>query len=119
MEQIAKDDIAILWHNYLDEEIVLSDEKAPRFTGSFRRSLANILKHAQADKAVVTAKKEADCLEIQIEDNGIGIASQSQAQMGHHYGLLGMQERALMIGAEMSIASQPGIGTTVSVKIKL
>ena len=119
MEQLAKDDIAILWHNYLDEEIVLSDEKATSIYRIVQESLANILKHAQADQAVVTAKKEDDCLEIQIEDNGIGIASQSQAQVGHHYGLLGMQERALMIGAEMSITSQPGIGTTVSVKIKL
>ena len=119
MEQLAGDDIAILWHNNLDGEIVLTDEKATSIYRIVQESLSNVLKHARADKAVVTAKKENDCLEIQIEDNGIGISSQSQVQLGHHYGLIGMRERALMIGAEMSIASQPGIGTTVLVKIKI
>jgi signal transduction histidine kinase len=119
MEQLAEDDIAILWHNYLDEEILLTDEKATSIYRIVQESLSNVLKHAQADKAIVTAKKDKGYLEIQIEDDGIGIASQNQAQVGHHYGLLGMHERALMIGAEMSITSQPGMGTTVSVKIKL
>ena len=119
MEQLAGDDLAILWHNYLDEEIILTDEKATSLYRIVQESLANVLKHAQADKAVVTAKKDNGVLEIQIEDNGIGLSSRSQGPVGHHYGLLGMRERASMIGAEMNITSAPGSGTTVSVKIKL
>jgi signal transduction histidine kinase len=119
MEQLADDNLVILWHNYLKDEIMLSDEKATSIYRIVQESLSNVLKHARADMAVVTAKKDDGFLEIQIEDNGIGISSKDQAQMGHHYGLLGMQERATMIGAEMSIASEPGMGTIVTVKIKI
>ncbi len=58
-------------------------------------------------------------LEIKVEDDGIGMVRMGQVQMGHHYGLLGMQERARMIGAELSITSEPGNGTSVTVKVKL
>jgi signal transduction histidine kinase len=119
MEQLAEDNVAILWHNKLDEEIALTDEKATSIYRIVQESLSNVLKHAQADKAVVTARKDNGYLEILIEDDGVGIGRQSQAQTEHHYGLLGMKERALMIGAEMNIASQLGLGTTVSLKIKL
>jgi signal transduction histidine kinase len=119
MEQLAEDDLVILWHNHLDDELALSDEKATSIYRIVQESLSNIIKHARADKAVVTAKKEDGFLEIQIEDNGIGILNKSQAGMGHQFGLLGMRERATMIGAEMSIASEVGRGTTVSVKMKI
>jgi signal transduction histidine kinase len=119
MEQLAEDNVAILWHNKLDEEIALTDEKATSIYRIVQESLSNVLKHAQADKAVVTARKDNGYLEILIEDDGVGIARQSQAQTEHHYGLLGMKERALMIGAEMNISSQPGSGTTVGLRIKL
>ena len=119
MKQLANDEIVIIWHNYLEGEIDLSDEKATSIYRIVQESFSNVLKHAQADKIILTMKMDDGFLEIQIEDDGIGISSNSQAQLGHHYGLLGMRERASMIGAEMSIASQPGIGSTVSVKIKI
>jgi signal transduction histidine kinase len=119
MEQLAEDDLVILWHNYLEDELVLTDEKATSIYRIVQESLSNIIKHARADKAVVTAKKENGFLEIQIEDNGIGILNRSQAGRGHQFGLLGMRERATMIGAEMSIASEPGMGTTVTLKMKI
>ena len=119
MKQLANDEIVIIWHNYSEGEITLSDEKATSIYRIVQESFSNVLKHAQADKITLTMKMENGFLEIQIEDDGIGISSNSQAQLGHHYGLLGMRERASMIGAEMSITSQPGIGSTVSVKIKI
>ena len=119
MEQLAEDDTVILWHNHLDEEVRLTDEQATSIYRIVQESLSNVLKHAQAEQAVVSARKDNGFLEIQIEDDGIGMANKSQVQMGHHYGLLGMRERATMIGAEMSIASEPGNGTTVKVKIRV
>jgi signal transduction histidine kinase len=119
MEQLAEDDVVILWHNFLKDEIVLSDEKATSIYRIVQESLSNVLKHAQADQAIVTARKDHGFLEIQVEDNGIGFAKNNLESAGHHFGLLGMRERARMIGAEMHIASQPGLGTTVTVKMKI
>jgi signal transduction histidine kinase len=116
MKQLANDDIVILWHNQLEDEIMLTDEKATSIYRIVQESLSNVLKHAQADQVVVTVKKEDGFFEIQIEDNGIGISSKSLSQLGHHFGFLGMRERASMIGADLSIASELGIGTTVTIK---
>jgi signal transduction histidine kinase len=67
---------------------------------------------------VVTTKKELGFLELHIDDDGIGMPEKSEAQMGYHYGLLSMKERAAMIGADLNITSEPGKGTSVTVKLK-
>ena len=68
---------------------------------------------------IVTAKKEHGFLEFHIDDDGIGMPGKSQAQIGYHYGLLSMKERAAMIGADLVIASEPEKGTSVTVKLKI
>ena len=119
MKQLDNNEIVIIWHNSLEDEIILSDEKATSIYRIVQESLSNVLKHAQADKIIITLKKDNGFLEIQIEDNGIGILSKSLTQLGNHFGLLGMRERATMIGADLSITSELGIGTTVTVKMKI
>lgn len=119
MEQLAKDDMVFLWHNYLEDDVILTDEKATSIYRIVQESLANALKHSQAEKVVVTARNDDDSLLFQVEDNGIGISKDSLVQIGHHFGLLGMSERAAMIGATLNITSEPGKGSTVSVKVKL
>ena len=118
MRQLAGDGLVILWSNCLEEEIALSDEKVTSIYRIVQESLFNVLKHSQANQVVVTAKKERGFLEIHIDDDGIGIPGNNQAQMGYHYGLLGMKERAAMIGADLDIASEPEKGTSVTVKFK-
>ncbi len=119
MQELAGDDILILWHNGLEEEIRLPDEKATSIFRIVQESLFNVLKHSKADQVIVTAKKDNGFLEFRIEDDGIGIPDNGQAQIGYHYGLLSMKERASMIGADLSIVSERGKGTSVTVKLKI
>ncbi len=119
MEQLTDHKLAILWRNYLEDNILLSDEKATSIYRIVQEALFNILKHAHADKAVITVRKDKGFLEIQIEDNGLGLNNKNQVQTGHQYGLLGMKERAMMIGADLIIASEPGSGTSVTVRMKM
>lgn len=119
MEQLAGDDIVILWHNDLEDKIEIPDEKATSIYRIVQESLSNVLKHAHADQATVTARNSNGFLEILIADDGVGFSSKSKAQLGHYHGLLGMKERATMIGADLSIVSEPGQGTVVSVKAKI
>jgi two-component system sensor histidine kinase ComP len=88
MMLLANDNIVIIWHNYLEDEMILSDEKATSIYRIVQESLSNILKHAQADQAIVTAKNDNGFLEIQVEDNGIGIPTKALPQVGHQYGLI-------------------------------
>ena len=58
MEQLAGDNIVILWHNDLEEEIKFPDEQATSIYRIVQESLFNVLKHSQADQVIVTAKKD-------------------------------------------------------------
>lgn len=119
MEQLAGDNLLILWRNCLKEEIKLPDEQATSVYRIVQEALFNVLKHSKADQVIVTARKDDSILELTIEDDGIGISSEDQVQVGYHYGFLNMKERATMIGANLNIISEPGNGTTVSVKLKI
>ncbi|MCB0037167.1 MAG: hypothetical protein KDE51_24215, partial [Anaerolineales bacterium] len=68
-------------------------------------ALINIEKHAQATKIWVLAQTNGRELTLTIRDNGIGfdVDAQKEAHKQSHFGLLGMQERAEMIGAALHI----------------
>ncbi len=77
-----------------------------------QEALNNIWKHAQAKQVSVIIKRQiADVLMI-IEDDGIGFDSQAQSESGS-LGLIGMNERAVLIGGTIEIESSAGSGTTV------
>lgn len=118
MNQLTGDKTIIQLRNLLPESIILDDEKSTALYRIVQESLSNVLKHADADGAVITLKKDQSILEIEIRDNGIGMENVSSAHSGH-YGLLGMAERATMIGATLTITSDIENGTIVSVKLKL
>jgi signal transduction histidine kinase len=99
------------------KSIPLSDERNTALYRIAQEALSNVIKHAQASDAVVTLKMDADTLEIEIKDNGIGMADAQREPPGH-YGLMGMRERAAMIGATLSIISAPDEGTAVRVRLK-
>ncbi len=80
-------------------------------------SLANVARHAQAHRVTITACAEGAWLALSIEDDGIGFDTTLE-QTGH-YGLIGIRERARLAGGRFDIRSQPGAGTTVSVRLPL
>ncbi len=82
--------------------------------GIAREALNNILKHAKATTIWLTLKERDTDLELTIRDNGIGFDTTSN-QQHRGWGLQGMSERADQIGAQFTLESSPGSGTTVTV----
>ncbi len=117
LNQLAGDKTIITLRNMLSEPVTLNDEKTTALYRIVQEALSNVLKHADADEAVVTLKMDREILQIEIEDNGIGMENINHTQSGH-YGLLGMNERAVMIGAALTITSDLEKGTIVSVRLK-
>ena len=85
-----------------------------------QESLNNIVKHAGATQAAVRVKRTGRTIDVTIEDNGRGFDRQptmpDQQQRGG-FGLIGMAERARLLGAGYRIRSGAGAGTTVTVTI--
>ena len=80
-------------------------------------ALLNAEKHAQATEIILSLKENADLLTLTIQDNGIGFSSQREQPNGH-FGLIGMQERAELVGGVLTINSMVNAGTIVQLKIE-
>lgn len=99
-------------------EPVLSDAHATAVFRIVQASLTNVARHANAARVEVTLASTAAQLELHVRDDGRGFDQQA-ARRDYSYGLLGMNERARLIGGSLSIDSTPGGGTTVSIHIPL
>lgn len=76
-----------------------------------QEALTNAARHSRAGKVLVRLRRtEAGAVVLDVADDGGGFAF-DQAEGG--LGIAGMRERALLIGAELTIESRPGAGTTV------
>ncbi|MGE5173248.1 MAG: HAMP domain-containing protein [Betaproteobacteria bacterium] len=90
-----------------------------------QEAVVNIARHSQAENVFVLFKCDKKSVYAEIEDDGVGFdlsslflhASDTRDRRG--LGIMGMKERALLIGGAMEICSQPGIGTRIAVQIPL
>lgn len=82
----------------------------------FQETLTNIMRHAKATSVSVVLKKTSGEIFLQVHDNGRGI-TEPQTAGAKSLGLLGMRERALLLGGEFKITGAPHHGTTVTVKL--
>jgi signal transduction histidine kinase len=81
-----------------------------------RESLHNAGQHAHASSVRVLTRIGPDAIGLVVEDNGRGFAVED-AHEGR-LGLVGMRERAQLAGGELQVESEPGAGTTVSLRIE-
>ena len=81
-----------------------------------QEALTNVAKHARAANVDIILERRADSVLLIVEDDGVGFDA-ALAGGGQGFGLLGMQERAGLVGATLEIESTPGHGTTVLVRM--
>lgn len=85
-----------------------------------QEALSNVARHAQASAAEVNLRFGPDVISLTVTDDGRGFdVPDSPAEMAPegHYGLLGLHERAELIGGRLTIQSAPAHGTTVLVSL--
>src|SRR2546428_176830 len=81
-----------------------------------QEGLNNVAKHARADHVDVVLERGAEYVSFISEDDGIGFDPANAETVGEGLGLIGMRERAALVGADLQIESTPGRGTTVIVR---
>lgn len=94
------------------QEERLSPEIVDHALGTLTEALANVARHAQATRVTVRFMVQNGQVELEVCDNGRGFQQDQQAETGH-YGLLGMRERARLVGGALTIESKPQSGTKV------
>ncbi|MFM0738243.1 response regulator [Paraburkholderia xenovorans] len=99
-------------------EPVLPDAQATAVFRIAQASLTNVTRHAQASRVDVSLTSGNGALALHISDDGRGFDLPT-ARRSYSYGLLGMSERARLIGGTLQIESTPGAGTLVSIRVPL
>ena len=79
-----------------------------------QEALTNVRKHSQATRLSLRITTRDDTLEINLKDNGIGFdVDRALKKTTGHFGLVSIQERALLAGGQLTITSAPGKGTRI------
>jgi signal transduction histidine kinase len=81
-----------------------------------QEALNNVVKHARADCVDIVLDRTPEYVSLIIEDNGVGFDLSAPKTADRGLGLIGMRERAALVGANLQIESAPGKGTTVIVR---
>lgn len=82
-----------------------------------QEALTNIAKHARASNVDVILERRDNHVLLIVEDDGIGFETSEVERQREGFGLLGMQERATLVGATLEIESAAGGGTTILVRM--
>ncbi|GAB5426436.1 MAG: hypothetical protein Crog4KO_35830 [Crocinitomicaceae bacterium] len=103
---------------YVSEKL---DMLSPQIEQSLYRvaeeALNNAIRHAQAQRIEVRITYENDTIELLVTDDGVGFKYDTMPVEGR-YGLVGMQERAILCNGQFVIKSQPHAGTIIKLSIE-
>jgi signal transduction histidine kinase len=95
--------------------LALSEPVETQLFAIAREALANVQRHAGASSARVRVSTQQDQVVVEVRDDGRGF----DTGVGHpgHFGLESMRSRAAEVGGRVTIASMPGFGTVVRVRV--
>jgi signal transduction histidine kinase len=93
--------------------------EAPRLCvyRAIQEALTNCGKHANASRVTVTVSHEDDRVSASVQDNGKGF--DKVRLQTHGLGLLGMSERVRALQGVITVSSEPGRGTLISLEVPL
>jgi PAS domain S-box-containing protein len=100
------------------EPLALDTDRSTAIFRIFQESLTNVARHAHATRVEARLKRENDRLIFKVFDNGTGFDPEV-AKARKSLGLIGMQERALLLNGEFKTEGAPGAGTTMTLTIPL
>lgn len=104
--------------NFFIDEIdgLFPKEREINFYRIVQESINNIIKHSKASEAFVKIFRENNSILLEVKDNGCGIEHNTSKENG--IGIVGMKERAIILGSEINIFSDKS-GTTIKMEYKI
>jgi len=100
------------------ESTALNPEQQTALFRIFQEALTNVVRHARASAVHVTLAERRGVFDLRIRDNGRGVTDEEVADP-RAVGVLGMRERAVLVGGTFTMTGRRGKGTTVLVRVPL
>jgi len=84
-----------------------------------QEALTNITRHARATQVRVEMERSGESLQLTIRDNGVGFPNGRHSRNPGSFGLLGIRERVLMLGGQISVGNAPEGGALLVVRVPM
>jgi len=88
-----------------------------------QKALTNVRKHAHASDVEVALRLRGQTLTLSVRDNGRGFSPRTRGSDGidqtQCHGLVGMRERAKLLGGRLQVSSAPGQGTRILARVPI
>jgi PAS domain S-box-containing protein len=101
-----------------DDDLPLDETRATSLFRMTQEALNNVAKHAGATMVTVAIQRNGDDLVLTVRDDGRGMSADDRRK-SKSYGLIGMRERAYILGGDFAIESELGAGTTIRISLRL
>ncbi len=101
-----------------ENDAPVDDRVATAVFRMVQEALTNVARHARATDVTVLLQQHDGELELVVEDNGTGYPKDAMKREGS-FGLLGMRERATMLGGHLEFGNAPGSGARLTVRLPL
>lgn len=98
--------------------IELDRKSATALFRIFQETLINVAHHSKATEVKIFLDEKDGILTMKVIDNGKGI-TEAEMSDAKSFGLLGIKERALLLGGEIEVSGIRGVGTTVTLRVSL
>jgi len=98
--------------------ISLSPQRAIVLFRMCQEALTNVARHAKATRVSIDLVEADNQLTLEVRDNGRGISEQ-ELEGQNSLGLLGLRERAALLGGSATVTGEPGRGTSVVIQVPL
>jgi NarL family two-component system sensor histidine kinase YdfH len=103
----------------MDADVALPVPQGDCVFRAVAEALLNVARHANASQAWINLGASGDHLLVQIRDNGSGFDPASRIGQIGHYGLLGLRERARLLGGALEVQSSPQQGTCLTLRLPI
>ncbi|MBB6734869.1 histidine kinase [Cohnella zeiphila] len=101
----------------MDDDIALSKGVENHLFRMVQEAMSNTLRHAKATKMDIALQRRGETVRLAIRDNGVGFDVLAKKQTS--YGLVSMEERVTEIGGSLNVASAPGKGTRIEIRVPI
>ena len=101
---------------HFPENLQMDKEKSLLLFRILQEALMNVKHHAKASQVQIDFRVNDENMIMEIKDNGVGMKLEN-VNDPQSFGILGIQERADLLGGTASFRSNPGEGTTVSIRL--
>ena len=98
----------------LDPSVSLTPEQELVIYRVSQESLTNVVRHANAQRVELSLQRDSDGVTLVVRDDGIGLPPEADQQAN---GIRGMRERALLVGATLSVRRLDAAGTEVVLRL--